>query len=727
MITMRDGVPVPKVIDFGIAKATQQRLTEKTLFTEYRQLIGTPEYMSPEQAEMSELDIDTRSDIYSLGVLLYELLTGTTPFDAKQLRSAAFDEIVRMIREKEPPKPSTRLSTLGDTLGEVAKHRRAESKQLCRLVRGDLDWIVMRTLEKDRTRRYETSHELLRDIERHMNNEPVIAGPPSTAYRIKKFVRRNRTAVTGVLLIAAALVIGLSLATVGFVRASLERNRAVAAEADAVRQRNLAQEQSQRASVNFAMARDAVEEMTRVAEEELVNVPGSEQVRRELLQKAQAFYAGFAEGNRGDHETLKEIALAYKSVGNIHTALGNMSQAREAFEEAIELLERLTVKFPDEPEYRAELAECWIRHAYTFHFTHRQQENIDSCSKTVVILEELVSDFPMSAEYRKKLALAYSRLGSVLGLANLLEEGKIYDRKAVDILEKLYADFPEIPKDLDALAVCHLWFGAKLLDTNQLPEAEKHLRKALALREQLLAEEPNSDSHLGYLAHHKSYIGHLLLMQGKIEEAEKEFREAISIRKKMIEKFPGHAEHRRRLGHLLRELSGVLRGKGQVQEAEDALREAVSHWEKLANDHPDVSNFHDSLADCLVVLANLLRDSGRAMEAEQIYRRAVFLCSKLIELAPDNTHNLHLRGTSYIGLGEWEKAVADYTKAIELDPKISHYWHMRGVCYLELNKPEKAVAEYKRAIELDQNIVHYQHMLRLCYQKLGESEEQKNE
>ncbi len=240
MVTLHDGKPVPKVIDFGIAKATQQRLTEKTLFTEFKQFIGTPEYMSPEQAEMSGLDVDTRTDIYSLGVLLYELLTGTTPFGDKELRSIAFDEIRRIIREEEPPKPSTCLSTLGDSLDDVAKHRKSVPNQLCKVVRGELDWIVMMSLEKDRTRRYETANDLALDIQRHLSDEPVIAGPPSAAYRMQKFVRRNRTAVMVGLVVLAALVIGLSLATVGFIQASQQRNRALVAETEAVTQRDKA-------------------------------------------------------------------------------------------------------------------------------------------------------------------------------------------------------------------------------------------------------------------------------------------------------------------------------------------------------------------------------------------------------------------------------------------------------------------------------------------------------
>ena len=232
LVTLHDTVPVPKVIDFGIAKATNQRLTEKTLFTEFRQFIGTPEYMSPEQAEMSGLDVDTRSDIYSLGVLLYELLTGTTPFDSNVLREAGYAEISRIIREEEPPTPSTRLSLLGDGLANVARHRRVEPGALSGILRGDLDWIVMRALEKDRTRRYETANALACDVRRHLRSEPVNAGPPSVGYKLVKFVRRNRTMVSAAILVAAAVLVGLALATFGLVQASRDRDAAVIARAD---------------------------------------------------------------------------------------------------------------------------------------------------------------------------------------------------------------------------------------------------------------------------------------------------------------------------------------------------------------------------------------------------------------------------------------------------------------------------------------------------------------
>ncbi len=236
MVTLYDGKPVPKVIDFGVAKATEQKLTERTLFTQYGTMVGTLEYMSPEQAEMSALGVDTRSDVYSLGVLLYELLTGSTPLTRKRFKDAAYGEILRIIKEEEPPKPSTRLSDSGEALASIAGQRKTEPAKLARLVRGELDWIVMKTLEKDRNRRYETANALAADVQRYLADEPVLACPPSAWYRFRKFARRNRRAVAtaaAVALVAVAAVAGLATSTFLIAREQGATAKALQAETGA--------------------------------------------------------------------------------------------------------------------------------------------------------------------------------------------------------------------------------------------------------------------------------------------------------------------------------------------------------------------------------------------------------------------------------------------------------------------------------------------------------------
>jgi eukaryotic-like serine/threonine-protein kinase len=360
MITLYDGKPVAKVIDFGVAKAIEQRLTERTLFTQYGTMIGTFEYMSPEQAEMSALAADTRSDTYSLGVLLYELLTGSTPLSGKRVKAAGYGEILRMIKEEEPPRPSTRLSDSGEALASISAQRHMEPAKLTKLVRGELDWIVMKCLEKDRNRRYETPHGLARDIQRYLDDEPVQAHPPSAMYRFRKFARRHRVALVTTGLVALALVLGTVVSVWQAVRGTRAEGLAqtrLEAETEA---RQQADDALKQAKTNYDLAEDR-----------------AAQIRRDL-ERLKAANAALDRGrwygvNRhwdDAHAALtKAIQLRPDHVsvwverGELHTRLGLWDLAAADFAQEMELREADTTHYL----YRHALLRSYVGDAEGYH------------------------------------------------------------------------------------------------------------------------------------------------------------------------------------------------------------------------------------------------------------------------------------------------------------------------------------------------------------------------
>ena len=673
LVAMYDDRAVPKVIDFGVAKATGQALADVDLVTGFGSLVGTPEYMSPEQAGFNNLDIDTRTDIYSLGVLLYELLSGHTPVDRKSMEKAAVIEILRIVRDVEAPLLSAKLSSI-NTLPNVAANRQTEPKKLATQFRGELDWVLHKALEKDRARRYSTANGLASDIQRYLADEIVEARPPSKLYKLQKFFKRNQGQVLAASLVLLSLLAGFAGTTWGLIRAehrrveaegarseeATQRSIAQANEAQAVlakeeegRQRTIAETEKQRAIESRNRALDALrattgEDVEKLIGEKKVLSPNERAYLEAIAQRWQVFA-----DQEGNDKLSRDIrGEGHLRVANLWDHLGRREDALLEHEQAEKIYQELTTEFPKENIYAESLATCLNNFGLVLNHLGRRVEALTKIRTGLAIQTKLADEFPDKSDYGVALAGSYHNVALVNdALGNRSEALESY-LKGMEIEEKLANLFPDRPNYRQRLATSHSNLGVLLVGMGKHQDAQSQYDKAIAIREKLAADFPTQREHVVDLATSHNNYGNLLSTLGQSEEAVQRYRSAVGFKQKLVADYPGVPEYNNSLASTYLNLGSTLRKIGQTAEAVSVYRQSLAIRENLTKTFPFEPEYQQDLAATCNNLANLLREVNKLDLASEMHLKAIAIREKLVSdfaAVPEYRKNL---ATSHINLGQ---------------------------------------------------------------------------
>jgi serine/threonine protein kinase/tetratricopeptide (TPR) repeat protein len=700
LVTLIDGAAVPKVIDFGVAKAMGQQLTEKTLFTGFAQLIGTPLYMSPEQAEFSGVDVDTRSDIYELGVLLYELLTGTTPFDAETFRTAAYDEIRRIIREEEPPKPSTRISTLEAVAATVSSNRKSDPRSLGKLMRGELDWIVMKALEKDRNRRYDTANALVADLRRYLGHEPVEAGPPSTWYRLRKAARRNRTALVAAAVVATALVAGTAVSTWQAIKA-IRAEEAARAEVDKATE------------INDFLIGDLLLRAFQASNSV------SDRIKLEEVLDQDADRVGL----RFHARPLLEAGLR-STIGYIYNVLGATDKSRRQYALALKIYQR------EKGPWAVETANAMIGLGTALHREGHLSEAetlmrpaVDNLHRTLGV-EHRDTLFAMLrlarlCESLGKLAEAETLTAQVLEVSRrVLGEEHLETLKAMTSLARYYIKQGKLsqaePLALEAHELFRRLRGEEAVLTNgsrelvawlygaqgELSEAEQPALKVLEGCRRVQGERHEETLRV------INFLASLYLEQGKLHEAERVLYQATA-NEQVSDSHDVSYAYQISLVKTYCELGAVLEQTGQFKEVEQAYRKAMAVSERLVAERPDQPEAQNNLAWFLATCpVPQLRDPARAVElarsvVEKMPEKAAYwnTVGANLYFANEQASYWGTLGVALYRAGDWKASVEALGKSTQLAERGNGCdWFFLAMAHWRLGHRIQARSWYDRAV-----------------------------
>ena len=742
LVSVQEGEAMPKIIDFGLARATDHRLTQATMFTEQGRIVGTPEYMSPEQAGLGGQDIDTRTDVYSLGVLLYELLVGELPFPAEDLRRAGFGEMERKIKEDDPPKPSTRLSSSSDGSEHAARRRRTDTRSLVRRLRTDLDWVVMKAIEKDRTRRYDTPAALADDLHRHLKHEPVLAGPPSAGYQLRKLVRRYRTQTVAASLILLTLVGGIIGTSIGFTRArdseilANQRSTDLAAaldEAEVARaaeaeQRETAVAEASRATVAEELANQRVVELEQVTEFQATQIVQLDpekmavDLRDGVVKEARAAM----ERSGLDGAAIEERSSRLKELlaGANFTNLALDTLEANFFARALAAID---TQFVEQPRVMAQLLQASAyamkelgllelaaepqQRALAIRRSDLGDEHLDTLASVnsmgallvaqgkraeaePYLVEALEATRRLLGDDHHLTLSSISSMGWFLHVDDKLDEAEQHYLDALEGQRRVLGD--EHPSTLTSIAN----LGGLLYSRSEFAEAEPYYREALDTRRRVLGDEhPDTLTSI-------ALMGMVLQRQGKLDEAEPYHREALEVRRRVL-----GDDHPETVGSI-NNMGYWLQAQGKNAEAEPFLLEALEVSRRvLGASHPRTLQFINNVGA-------VYQRQGEFDAAEPYLREALTGRRRVL----GDEHSATLMSISNMGLlrlSRAEFAVAERLLSEALEgqrnalggdhPETLFSIYLMGVMFAEQGKLDQAEPYFREALELRRNVLGDDH------------------